>query len=230
MEMNGSEETTPTSGANGGHRWSRRGIVTVAMAFGAAAGVGVGATALAGAATSPTTTQPGSATSTPSTTTPGTTHHGSVGHFHGGFAGPGGFGGGFGVGGGGVVHGEYTVKGPNGYETIDVRTGTVSDVTNTSGTNWTLTLKSADGTSATFTVDSSSSVNGGESGIASVKNGDTVMVTATVSSGTATATQIMDQTTLQANGKSWMPMRGQGPMGGGETPPTAPSGSTTSTT
>ncbi len=112
-----------------------------------------------------------------------------------------------------MVHGEYTVKGPNGYETIDERTGTVSAVSDTSGSTWSLTVKSADGTSATFTVDSSTSVNGGESGIASVKSGDTVDVTATVSSGTATATQITDQSTLQANGKSWMPMRPQLPTG-----------------
>ncbi len=113
-----------------------------------------------------------------------------------------------------MVHGQYTVKGPNGYETIDERTGTVSAVSNTSGSNWSLTVKSADGTSGTFTVNSSTSVNGGESGIASVKSGDTVVVTATESGGTATATQITDQTTLAANGKSWIPRHGQPSSGG----------------
>ena len=45
-------------------------------------------------------------------------------------------------------------------------------------------MKSADGTSGTFTVDSGTSVNGGEMGIGSVKTGDTVRVTAVVSGGT----------------------------------------------
>jgi hypothetical protein len=108
-----------------------------------------------------------------------------------------------------VIHGQYTIKGPNGYETLDERSGTVSAVSNTSGSVWSLMVKSADGTSGTFTVNSSSSVNGGESGIASVKVGDKVNVVATVSGTTATATEITDQTTLQANGKSWFPMHGR---------------------
>ncbi len=55
-------------------------------------------------------------------------------------------------------------KGPNGYETISERTGTVSAVTDTSGSTWSLTVKSADGTTGTFTVDSGTSVNGGRDG------------------------------------------------------------------
>jgi hypothetical protein len=212
VEMESTEETTRAVPG----RSMRRRVLTVAMALGAAAGVGVGATALAAAATSPSTTQPGSGETTPSTT-PGP-HQGPGGHFGGRFGGGAfGFGGGFG---GPVVHGQYTVKGPNGYETIDERTGTVSAVSNTSGSNWSLTVKSADGTSGTFTVDSSTSVNGGESGISSVQSSDTVVVTATQSGGTATATQITDQTTLEANGKSWMPAHGQAPTGG--TAPSAP--------
>jgi hypothetical protein len=200
-------------------RRMRRRVVTVAVGLGAAAGVAVGATALAGAATAPT---QAAAAGTTTTTTPGS-HHGFGGRFRNGpggfFEGPGGIGGGFG---GAVVHGQYTVKGPNGYETIDERTGTVSTVTDTSGSTWTLTVKSADGTSGTFTVNSSSSVNGGESGIASVKVGDTVSVTATVSGTTATATEIVDRTTLQANGKSWMPLRPQ--PAPGTAPATSPPG------
>ena len=63
-----------------------------------------------------------------------------------------------------VVHGEYTVKGPNGYETIDERNGTVSSVTDTSGSTWSLMVKSADGTSGTFTVDTGTSVERGRDG------------------------------------------------------------------
>jgi len=205
-------------------------MLIVAAGLAAATGVGIGATALAAAATSPTTTKPsapksGVEGSTPSTPAPSTNTPGRSHGFGGRFAGPGygagGFGGGFCC---PVLHGEYTVQGPNGYETIDERTGTVSAVSNTSGNTWSLSVKSADGTSGTFTVDSTTSVNGGESGIASVKTGDTVDVTGTVSSGTSTATEITDQTTLQANGKTWMPMRPTAPSGAGPVPgmPVAP--------
>jgi hypothetical protein len=223
VEINGMDGIDETSRAVPRRRGRRR-VVTVAVVLAAAAGAGVGATALASAATAPSTTQPASGES-PSTTTPGP-HQGPGGHFGGHFGG-GGFGGGFGGLGGPVVHGQYTVKGPNGYETIDERTGTVSAVTNTSGSTWSLTVKSADGTSGTFVVNSSTSVNGGESGIASVKSGNTVVVTATDSGGTATATQITDQTTLQANGKSWLPMHGQPPSG--ETPPSGNSAAPSAT-
>jgi hypothetical protein len=60
-----------------------------------------------------------------------------------------------------------------------------------------------------------------------VKAGDTVVVTATVSGSTATATRITDQTTLEANGKGWLPMGPAGPAGGA--PGSGPgSGTTTS--
>jgi hypothetical protein len=106
-----------------------------------------------------------------------------------------------------VIHGQFTIQGPNGYETMDERTGTVSDITNTSGSNWSLTVKSSDGTSATFVVDSGTSVNGGETGIASVKQGDTVTVLALDSNGTATAKNVVDETVLKSNGGSWMPQK-----------------------
>jgi len=110
-----------------------------------------------------------------------------------------------------VIDGQFTLKGPNGYETIAERNGTVSDVTDTSGSTWTLTVKSADGSSGTFTVDTGTSVNGGETGIGSVKTGDTVRVIAVVSGGTATAKQVTDETVLKSNGGTWQPMRP--PMG-----------------
>jgi hypothetical protein len=187
----------------------------VAVGIGAAAGVAVGATALAQAATASGGTPDAATTASTSTTTtsvPGPKH---------GFGGPGrgrfGFGGG-GFGepglGGPVIDGQFTIKGPNGYETVSERTGTVSSVTDTSGSTWSLTVKSADGTSGTFTVDSGSSVNGGEMGIGSVKTGDTVQVVAVVSGGTATAKEVTDQTVLQANGGTWRPM---GPRPGSNT-------------
>ena len=217
----GHEEMAPApTGRAPGRRLTRRRVVTVAVALGAAAGVGVGATALAGAATSPTTTQP------PAKGNNAPASHGFGGHFRGGPAAfGGGFGGAFGGGpGGGVIHGQYTIKGPNGYETLDERSGTVSAVSDTSGAVWSLTVKSADGTSGTFTVDSSSSVNGGESGIASIKVGDSVNVVATVSGTKSTATEITDQTTLQANGKSWMPFHGRPVTGNAGTMSPGPGG------
>lgn len=193
----------------------------LAVGLGAAAGVAVGATALAQAATSsggpPSSDATVTASGATSTTTTVPEHvHGFIGpgRFGAGFGGPGGLGP-AGLGAGPFIYGQFTVKGPNGYETVSERTGTVSDVTDTSGSTWSLTVKSADGTSGTFTVDSATSVNGGEMGIGSVKTGDTVRVTAVVSGGTSTAKQVTDQTVLQANGGSWRPTGP--PMGTGST-------------
>jgi len=183
----------PDPGAARARRFRRR-VVTVTCVVAAAAGVGLGATALAGAASSPSTTAP------PSPSTPAVPRPAMGGRLR--FGGPGLFGPGLG---GGVVHGQYTIKGPKGYETIDERSGTVSSVRNTSGSTWSLTVKSADGTSGTFVVDPSTSVDGGESGIGSVKTGDSVTVVGTGSGSTVTATRIMDQTVLEANGKTWLP-------------------------
>lgn len=204
-----------------GRRWLK-----LIVGVGAAAGVAVGATALAQAATASGGTAPAAAAVTASTSTTTTV----PGPLH-GFAGPGrarfglgggGFGG-LGIG-GSIIDGQFTIKGPNGYETLSERTGTVSSVTDTSGSTWSLTVKSADGTSGTFTVDSGTSVNGGEMGIGSVKSGDTVQVTAVVSGATATAKQVTDQTVLKANGGSWRPM---GPTSGSNTGPGMSSSSLT---
>jgi hypothetical protein len=175
------------------------------VGVGAAAGVAVGATALAQAATSSGGTTPDTPASVTASTSTTTTARGPPDGFGGhgrarfGFGGPG-------FGGGPVIDGQFTIKGPNGYETLAERTGTVSTITNTSGTTWSLTVKSADGSSGTFTVDTGTSVNGGEMGIGSVKAGDTVQVTAVVSGGTATAKQVTDSTVLKANGGTWQPM------------------------
>jgi hypothetical protein len=199
---------------------TRRGrrLLKLAVGVGAAAGVAVGATALAQGATSTGTARADNATVTASgptsttTTAPARSHgFGGAGRFRGGPGGLGGFGagGGPGLGAGPFIYGQFTIKGPNGYETLSERTGTVSVVTDTSGSTWSLTVKSADGTSGTFVVDTSTSVNGGEMGIGSVKTGDTVEVTAVVSGGTSTAKSVTDQTVLKANGGTWQPTRPQ---------------------
>jgi hypothetical protein len=114
---------------------------------------------------------------------------GGSGHF-GGF-------GGFGIGGGlgGVIHGQVTVpKSGGGYQTVDVQNGTVSSVSSSS-----ITVKSADGFSATYAVSSSTEVNAQAAGIGTVKTGDTVEVTATVSGGKPTAASIIDLTSIRSS-------------------------------
>jgi hypothetical protein len=202
-------------------RWRR--VLQTGVGVGVAAGVAVGVGALASAATS------GSSGSTPRSSSTPSTHHFQGHRFGGGgFGGPGGGFGGPGLGFGAfgqVLHGEATVKGPNGYETIEVQTGTVTSVKDVSGTTWSLVVTSTDKTALTYTVSSGTSVNGGESGISSVKTGNSVSIVAVVSKGTATVKTLIDTTTLKANGASWAPMR-QGPPMGQQAPPS--SGSSTS--
>jgi|SRR5579862_1270945 len=206
-------------------RWPR-----VAAVVGVAAGTAVGAAVLAGAATGGSTpdastaaasTDPssGSTTTTPSDgTAPAAPNPDGMG----GFGGPGALGGrgrmllggpGFG---GPVVHGQFTISAPGGgYETLQEQSGTVSSVTNTSGNTWSLVVKSADGQSFTYVVDTGTSIDGGETGISSVSTGDTVRVLGVVSGDTTTAKQVTDQTVLKNNGQSWMPMPKTPPSGGG---------------
>jgi hypothetical protein len=116
---------------------------------------------------------------------------GGFGHL-GGFGGIGGFGG-FGF--GGLVHGQFTEPKPGGgYQTVDVQRGTVTAVSSSS-----ISVKSADGFSATYAVSSSTEVNAMAAGIATVKVGDTVDLTATVSQGTSTAASIIDMTAVRAS-------------------------------
>jgi hypothetical protein len=134
----------------------------------------------------------------------------------------GGGGRGFGFGGlgfgGRVLHGQYTVEAPSGgYETLQEQTGTVSDISDTSGSTWSLSVTSADGTKLTYVVDSGTSVDGGETGVSSIAETNTVNVLAVVTNGTAEAKQITDTTVMQANGQSWRPR-----------PPSPPSGSSSS--
>jgi hypothetical protein len=106
---------------------------------------------------------------------------------------PGGMG--FGLGGVfGAVHGEFVVpKSGGGFQTIDTQRGSVTAVSATS-----ITVKSADGFIKTYQVMSSTNVDAQRNGIGSVKTGHQVVVTATVSGGTATAVSILDFTLLPA--------------------------------
>ncbi len=102
----------------------------------------------------------------------------------------------FGIGLGGVfgaLHGQLVVGKPGGgYQTVDVQNGQVAAVSTTS-----ITLKSADGFTKSYAVTSSTLVDAQRDGIGSVKVGNQASVLATVSGGTATATNIADVTLLR---------------------------------
>jgi hypothetical protein len=104
------------------------------------------------------------------------------------FGGPGALGGLF-----GAVHGTVVVpKSGGGYQTIAFQNGKVTAVSSTS-----ITLRSADGYSHSYQVTSSTLVNAQRDGIGSIKTGNQVMVTATVSGSTATAVRVIDLSLLQ---------------------------------
>jgi hypothetical protein len=134
--------------------------------------------------------------------------------FPGGQGGPGGpMGvGGFGLAGpNGAIHGTFTVKGPKGgYETVDTQYGTAEAVSSSS-----ITVKSADGFSQTYTVSSSTEVGPGKNDILSVKVGDTVSIQGLVSGSAINAQHVLDLTQVKANHPSWGPGRPPGPGGPG---------------
>ena len=134
---------------------------------------------------------PAPASSAPATTPPGKRAWGRFPRFGLGL-GIGGVGGLGGLG-GGAIHGQLTVpKSGGGYQTVDVQSGTVSSVSPTS-----ITVKSADGFTATYAVTSSTEVNAESAGIGSVKSGDTVFVMATTSGSSATASDVTDITSIK---------------------------------
>ena len=115
--------------------------------------------------------------------------HGAPGPFGPAFAGPGMFGGGL----FGAVHGTVVVpKSGGGYQTVAFQNGKVTAVSGTS-----ITLHSADGYNRTYPVTSSTIVNAQRDGIGSIKAGNQVVVTATVSGSTTTVIRIIDVTQLQ---------------------------------
>ena len=104
------------------------------------------------------------------------------------FGGPGALGGLF-----GAVHGSAVVPRPGGgYQTIAFQNGKVTAASSTS-----ITLHSADGYSHSYRVTSSTLVNAQRDGIGSIKAGNQVIVTATVSGSAATATRIIDVSMIQ---------------------------------
>jgi hypothetical protein len=110
------------------------------------------------------------------------------------FGGPPGGRAGFGL--GGALHGQFVVAdGNGGYVTAEIQTGQVSVASATS-----ITVVSSDGYTRSYTVGSSTMAGGGNGSASQVATGHTVMVQATVSGQTATATQIIDGSTQQQPG------------------------------
>jgi len=154
------------------------GVAVVALLGGA----GVAMAATSGSPASGTAASPaGGTVATPSPSArPAFPHQGRPGGF--------GFGGPF-----GAVHGQFVVPKSGGYQTVDIQRGSVTAVSATS-----ITVKSADGFVKTYQVVSSTNVDARQNGIAAVKTGHQVAVTATASGSTATAVSILDLNLLPA--------------------------------
>jgi hypothetical protein len=100
---------------------------------------------------------------------------------------------------GGALHGEFVIpKDGGGYQTVATQRGTVTAVSKDS-----ITAKSEDGFSRTYVVAAETLVNSARDGIASIKTGSTVSVSAVVADNTATATSINDGTARDAAGQKW---------------------------
>lgn len=103
----------------------------------------------------------------------------------------------FGV--GAALHGEFVVKKDDGtYQTVATQRGEVTAVSKDS-----ITVKSEDGYSRTYTITEDTLVNAARDGIDDVKTGNTVWVSAVVADGKATATSVNDGTVRQAAGEKW---------------------------
>jgi hypothetical protein len=122
------------------------------------------------------------------------------GHHGGSFGKLFGFGGFGGFGHFGGLHGEFTIRRPdgNGFQTVAVQTGEVTAVSPSS-----ITVKSADGYSRTYSVDENTVVGSGRDGIGTVKTRDTVRVAGVVEGGQAKAAAVIDSTSLGRIGEHW---------------------------
>ncbi|GAA0391512.1 hypothetical protein Acor_18470 [Acrocarpospora corrugata] len=173
-------------------RPKRRALVAgVATALLVVGGVGVAA-----AASSPTPSGSESPTAVPSGEPspglppgkPGPGHKGGWGPLRGGMF--------------GALHGEFVVpKEGGGYETVSMQSGKVTAVDQSS-----VTVRSEDGFSRTYSIADTTRVDGGREGIGSVKVDDDVTVLATVADGKATATMLINATRPARPG--WFDQRG----------------------
>jgi hypothetical protein len=100
----------------------------------------------------------------------------------------------------GGIHGESTVKKPDGtgYQTWATQLGAVTEVSASS-----IAVKSEDGFSRTYSVDDNTLVKAGRDGIGTVKVGDTVRVVGLLEDGKAKAAAVVDSTSLGKLGEHW---------------------------
>jgi hypothetical protein len=109
----------------------------------------------------------------------------------------------------GALHGQIVVAKPGGgYQTIDIQNGQVTAVSTTS-----ITLRSADGYSRAYAITNSTIVDAQRDGISSIKVGNQVSLSATVTGSTATAIRIRDVTLLQQDRAALGLGRMPGPAG-----------------
>ena len=123
------------------------------------------------------------------------------------------------------IRGEFVVPdGDGGYQTLLTQTGETTAV----GTG-SITVRSEDGYSHTYTVTDDTTVNGGRDGIGDVSEGDLVHVTAVTEGGADTAVRIGDLTTLRESFERWGGGHmGRGPFGEDRDEGTAGTGSSSS--
>ena len=202
--------------------WRSPRVRRIAIVAAGAVVVGLGAAGLADAASSPSPSpsKPGTAPGAPDG--PGRAYGHGFGRFgkHGRFGpgGPPGLDGRFGLGGPmDALHGEVvTAKRGGGYQTVDFQRGVATAVSAAS-----ITVKSADGFTKTYTVPADAVVDAGRDGIGSIKKGDTVSVDAVVTGHDAAVRSIDDESLLKAAFQKWMPPAPPGAPG--------PSGANSST-
>ncbi|MFC0625605.1 hypothetical protein [Kribbella deserti] len=102
------------------------------------------------------------------------------------------------------LHGEFVVpKQGGGYQTIATQQGEVTAVSTES-----ITVKSEDGYSRTYTLTEDTLVNAARDGIADVKNGNKVVVSAIVDGDKATAVSVNDGTVREGAREKWGLKRG----------------------
>jgi len=161
-------------------RWSAgKTAAVVAVAAVVAAGGGYGISQLFGTASA-------------TTQAPGGFGAGGAGGFGGGArgGGPGGVGGLL-----SALHGDFTVQENGSYVIERMQTGEITAVSATS-----ITAKSVDGYTQTYTIDSSTAVDQGAEQVTDLKTGTTVTIIAKLSGDTGAATSISDQQAAAGRG------------------------------
>lgn len=110
---------------------------------------------------------------------------------------------------GGVLHGVFTTRNGTGFKTVEIQVGSVQP----GNSSTSITVKSADGYSQSYSVESSTVVNSQAGGITSVRPGDKVRVEAVQQGSGYTATDIVDTTQIGSSrhGFGFVPPGGPGP-------------------